>query len=630
MPDDAPVIDFDAPPAPRQPARFNALESRLLNLVIRRDDGGRVVSPGLLQRLLALLYISGATIGVVSMAFPQPPGTSVPGLFLVYGIAYVVGILLFVSLRRAPAWIPEVGLGFGTLLITLAIHFTEARTGVYSMFYVWVSISAFYFLRWEQAFLQIALVAGAFAAVLLDEMPPAGAEEWIITCGTVTVAGLFVGALRRGVERLIANLEEAARTDHARLYAAERAARVEADRASESLRRLQQVTDVALSHLNLEELLHELLGRVVQVLSADTAAVMLLEEEGALAVRAALGIDEGVWRGLSIPLGEGFGGRVAEGRRLMVVRGEDEMRKLSPALSDLGLCAMMGAPLLVEGEVIGVLHVGSYTDREFDEEEKRLLGLVADRAALAIVHARLYEREHGIAETLQRSLLPRSLPRVPGTAVAARYLPARAEARVGGDWYDVVPLTGGGLGLTIGDVSGHGVEAASLMGSLRDGLRAAALEGEDVARATERVDRLLQSQRGGGDAIATALFAVLRADGAHLDFTSAGHPPPLVLRPDGSAEFLDGGLSTPLGVQSNGSRPTAAVDLEPGSLLLLYTDGLVERRDASIDVGMRRLADAARKADRDPERFCDAVVLAMLGSEGPADDVALLAVATRS
>jgi serine phosphatase RsbU (regulator of sigma subunit) len=628
MPDDAPVIDFDAPPPPREPARFHGLESRLLSLVIRRDDAGRVVSPGLLQRVLALLYLAGATIGVVSMAFPQPPGTSVAGLFAVYGVAYAVGVVLFLTLGRAQSWIAELGLLVGTVLITLAIYFTDARTGVYSMFYVWVSITAFYFLTWERGFLQLAAVAAAFAGVLLSERPAAGAEEWIITLGTVTVAGLFVGALRRGVERLIANLAEAARTDHARLYAAERAARLDADRATESLRRLQQITDVALSHLDLEELLHELLGRVRQVLGVDTAAVMLLEDDDQLAVRAALGIDEDAWRGLRIPVGEGFGGRVAARRRLLVVRGEDDTRRTSPALSELGLCAIMGAPLLVEGDVIGVIHVGSYTDREFDDEEKRLLGLVADRAALAIEHARLYEREHRIAETLQRSLLPRSLPRVRGATVAARYLPARADAQVGGDWYDVVPLTGGGLALTIGDVSGHGVEAASLMGSLRDGLRAAALEGEDVAEATERVDRLLQSQRGSGDAIATALFAVLGADGSHLDFTSAGHPPPLVLRPDGSAEYLEGGLSTPLGVLQNGTRPTVGVDLEPGSLLLLYTDGLVERRDASIDVGMERLADAARQADRDPERFCDAVVLAMLGAEGPGDDVALLAVAT--
>ena len=125
-------------------------------------------------------------------------------------------------------------------------------------------------------------------------------------CG---IAGLLVGLLRRGVERLIVDLADAARTDHARLYAAERAARLEADRATESLRRLQQVTDVALTHLELEELLDELLGRVVEVLPVDTAAIMLLEDDRNLVVRAARGIDEEVWRGLRIRVGEGFGGR---------------------------------------------------------------------------------------------------------------------------------------------------------------------------------------------------------------------------------------------------------------------------------------------------------------------------------
>jgi serine phosphatase RsbU (regulator of sigma subunit) len=627
MSDGGPVIDFDAA-ARREPARFAPLERRLLSLVIRPGAAGRVVSPELLQRLLAFLYLSGATIGVVSMAFPQPPGTSVPGLFAVYGVAYLVGFLLLLARGRAPERTAQVALAFGTLLVTAAIHFTQARTGVYSMFYVWVSISAFYFLRWEQAFAQIGFIAAAFAAVLVSERPAAGGEEWVITTGTVTVAGLLVGLLRRGVERLIADLADAARTDHARLYSAERAARLEADRASESLRRLQQVTDVALSHLELEELLDELLGRVVQVLAVDTAAIMLLEDDDCLAVRAARGLDEEAWRGLRIPVGEGFGGRVAAQRKLLTISSVDETQRVSPALRELGLAALMGAPLMTEGSVIGVMHVGSFTDRVFTDEEKRLLGLVADRAALAIDHARLYEREHGIAETLQRSLLPGSLPTVPGVSVAARYLPARAEAQVGGDWYDVVPLDDGGLALTIGDVSGHGIEAASLMGRLRDALRAAALEGEEIAPATERVDRMMQSQRSGGDAIATALFAILGADGADLHFTSAGHPPPLIVRPDGSADYLEGGLSTPLGVASNGRRAAAAARLEPGSLLLLYTDGLIERRDAGISTGMARLATAARSAGRDPERFCDVVVEEMLGTEGPADDVALLVVAT--
>jgi serine phosphatase RsbU (regulator of sigma subunit) len=249
---------------------------------------------------------------------------------------------------------------------------------------------------------------------------------------------------------------------------------------------------------------------------------------------------------------------------------------------------------------------------------------------VAIEHARLYEREHGIAETLQRSLLPGSLPSIPGVAVAARYLPARAEAQVGGDWYDVVPLAGGDLALTIGDVSGHGVAAAALMGRLRDALRAAALEGDGAGHATERVDRLLDSQRPGGDAIATALFAILGRDGSSLSFASAGHPPPLVVRPDGSAEFLSGGLSPPLGTGGNGRRPAAGVRLEPGSLILLYTDGLVERRAEGLDEGLDHLRRAARSAGRDPQAFCDAIVAELLGTEGPADDVALLAVATNS
>src|SRR5436305_916346 len=388
---------MSADPALGTPSRFAALEQRLLSLVIRPGAAGRVVSPELLQLLLAILYASGATIGVVSMVFPQPPGTSVPGLFALYGTAYLVGALLLLGRGRLPRWSADAALAFGTVLVTLAIHFTQARTGVYSMFYVWVSISAFYFLRWEQAIVQIGLIAAAFGGVLAWENPPAPGEEWVITVGTVTVAGLLVGLLRRGVERLIADLADAARTDHARLYAAERAARLEADRATESLRRLQQVTDVALSHLKLGDLLDELLGRVREVLAVDTAAILLLESDNRLAVRAAKGIDEHAWRGLRIRVGEGFGGRVAEEGRLLVVRGGDAADVASPALQELGLAALMGAPLMTEGRVIGVMHVGSFSEREFTDEEQRLLGLVADRAALAIEHARLYEHEHGIA-----------------------------------------------------------------------------------------------------------------------------------------------------------------------------------------------------------------------------------------
>ncbi|MEA2374304.1 MAG: hypothetical protein QOD53_767, partial [Thermoleophilaceae bacterium] len=536
-------------------------------------------------------------------------------------------VLLLVGRGRLPVLTADAALAFGTTLVTLAIHYTNARTGVYAMFYVWVSIVAFYFLGWSQALLQIGWVSVAFALVLADEMPPSPGEEWVITVGTVMVAGLLVGLLRRGVERLIEDLAEAARTDHARLYAAERRARLEADHATESLRRLQQVTDVALSHLTLDELLDELLARVTEVLAVDAAIFLLRESDDTLVPRAARGLDQVLELGIRLPIGTGFAGRIAAERRPLVLEDVSETASISPFLIEKGVRALMGAPLIVEGRVVGVLHVASFSERKFSEEEERLLGLVADRAAVAIEHARVYEREHRIAQILQHSLLPHSLPTIPGVTVAARYLPARAEAQVGGDWYDVVQLPSGGLALTIGDVSGHGIEAAAMMGRLRDSLRAAALEGGGVARATRQVDKLLQSQRLPGDALATAVLMVLAPDGSHLDFSCAGHPPPLLLHPDGTVTYLEGGRSTPLGVR-DGDRPVAAAVLEPGGLLLLYTDGLVERRDAGIDTGLERLAAAASKAGRDPERFCDSVVAEMLGGDGPADDVALLAIAT--
>lgn len=610
----------------RTRSRIEALERRVLSAVIRRDDAG-LLDKAVVQRLLGILFASGATIGVVSMAFPQPPGTNVAGLFALFGIAYAIGAVLLLGRGRLPLWAADLGLALGTLIVTLAIHYTHARTGVYSMFYVWVAIVSGYFLGWSQTALQIAWISVAFAVVLSDEMPPSPGEEWVITLGTVIVSGLLVGLLRRGVERLIDDLAEAARTDHARLYAAERQARLEADRATEALRRLQQVTDVALSHLGLDELLDELLARVTEVLATEAAVFLLREPDNTLVPRAGRGLEGVLDAHIKLPIGIGFSGRIAAERRTMVAEDVRETASANPFLVERGLKALMGAPLIVEGRVLGVLLIGSFSPREFSEEEERLLGLVADRAAVAIEHARVYEREHGIAQTLQHSLLPRSLPTIPGVRVAARYLPARAETQVGGDWYDVVQLPAGGLALTIGDVSGHGIEAAAMMGRLRDSLRAAALEGGDVVEATRRVDALLRSERQLGDTVATAVFMLLSPDGSHLDFACAGHPPPLLVAADGSTRYLEGGRSTPLGV-TNGNRPVATADMHEGGLLLLYTDGLIERRDAGLDKGMERLARAAAEADRDPERFCDAVVASMLGSEGPADDVALLAIAT--
>jgi sigma-B regulation protein RsbU (phosphoserine phosphatase) len=605
--------------------RLAKLEQWLLSLVIRRGDDAVRSSPAF-QRALGILFVAGATIGTFSMAFPQPPGTNVAGLFGVFGIAYAVGAVLLTGRGRLPSWSNHFALAAGTVVITLGIHFTDDRTSVYSMFYLWVSITAFYFFRWWAGWVQIAVIAILFSVTLATQNTSAAEEQWIITLGTVVVAGLFVGTLRRGVEGLIGEIEEAHRTDHARLYTAEREARLEADRASESLRRVQAVTDVALTHLKLDDLLDELLNRVSEVLDVDFAAIVLAEDaqDGSFHLGAARGLPAGLGE-LRMRAGEGFVGRVAEERRPIVlehVRDSDVI----PPLRGSGMESLMGVPLIVEGRVTGVMPLGSYTRRAFTPEEVRVTQLAADRMAIAIEHARLYEREHQIAETLQRSLLPNTLPSVAGLAVAARYLPARAEAQVGGDWYDVVELATGGLALSIGDVAGHGIEAAALMGQLRNALRGAALEGESAASAMTRVDRLLLSQRERQDSIATAVFARLNGDGTTLEISSAGHPPPLMVHADGTTEYLDKVRSVPLGVPAPGGRQSATCPLEQGSMLMLYTDGLIERRDASLTDGLDRLAKAAAGAAHDPEQACDQVVAAMLGDEGPADDVAILAV----
>jgi sigma-B regulation protein RsbU (phosphoserine phosphatase) len=604
--------------------RLAALEEALVSLVVRQDADS-LRSSATFQRALGILFLAGATIGTVSMAFPQPPGTNELGLFVLFGIAYLIGAVLLAGRGRLPDWSNHLGLASGTGLITLGIVFTDERTSVYPMFYLWVSITAFYFFTWWAGWLQIAIIAAMFSAILAVQAPPAGGEQWVITMGTVVVAGLFVGTLRRGVEGLIDALEEAHRTDHARLYAAEREARLEADRATESLRRLQAVTDVALSHLELDELLDELINRVTEMLGVDFAAIVLADADDSLQVSATRGLPVELGD-LRLRVGEGFVGRVAAERRPIVLEQVHD-RDVIPPLRGSGMQSLMGVPLIVEGRVTGVMPLGSYTRRAFTPEEVRVTQLAADRMAVAIENARLYEREHRIAETLQRSLLPNVLPSVAGVGVAARYLPARAEAQVGGDWYDVVAVGPDALALSIGDVAGHGIEAAALMGQIRNALRGAALEGKDATAAMIRADRLLMSERERPDSIATAVFARLNGDGSTLELASAGHPPPLVVHPDGSTEFLESARSVPLGVPAPDGRPWVSCGLEPGSLLLLYTDGLVERRGASLDVGLGRLAEAAAKAGLDPERACDRVVAAMLRDEGPADDVALLAVA---
>jgi serine phosphatase RsbU (regulator of sigma subunit)/anti-sigma regulatory factor (Ser/Thr protein kinase) len=397
------------------------------------------------------------------------------------------------------------------------------------------------------------------------------------------------------------------------------------DDAEARLERVQRVTEAALAYLDLDDLLAELLQRVTDILEADTAAVLLVEDDGrTLAARAAKGLEEEVERGFRLPVGRGFAGRVAATRAPVVIPDLDNspVTVVNPLMREKRVRSLLGVPLIVEGTVIGVLHVGMLTPREFVDADVHLLQLVADRVALSIERSRLAVQGQ-IAETLQRSLLPRSLPRLPGLSMAAWYLPAAEETAVGGDWYDVIQLGHRRLGLTIGDVAGHGMAAATYMGQLRSAVRAYALEVERPAELLAKVSRYAVQEHS---RMATIIYATLNLDTWVVDFARAGHPYPLLIRADGPPTFLTDVGGPPIGTGTVGDYDQQRVTLGPAETLLFYTDGLIERRGRTLSEGEAALAEAVAEAPDEPEMLCRTVIERLTGGIEAPDDVALLAI----
>jgi serine phosphatase RsbU (regulator of sigma subunit)/anti-sigma regulatory factor (Ser/Thr protein kinase) len=388
---------------------------------------------------------------------------------------------------------------------------------------------------------------------------------------------------------------------------------------------VQRVTEATLAYLDLDDLLAELLHRVTEILQADTAAVLLVEDDGrTLAARAAKGLEEEVERGFRLPIGRGFAGRVAATRQPVLIPDLDNspITVVNPLMREKRVRALLGVPLIVEGNVTGVLHVGSLTQRDFTEADVQLLQLVADRVALSIERSRLAVQGQ-IAQTLQRSLLPRSLPRLPGLSMAAWYIPAAQETAVGGDWYDVIELGYRRLGLTIGDVAGHGMGAATNMGQLRSAVRAYALDLERPSEVLTKVARFADEERS---RMATMIYATINLDTWVVDWARAGHPYPLLIRPDEPPRFLTDPGGPPLGAGVVAEYDEQRITLGPAETLFLYTDGLIERRGRTLSEGEKALADAAVAAPDEPELMCRAVIQALTeGIEVP-DDIAMLAV----
>jgi PAS domain S-box-containing protein len=286
-------------------------------------------------------------------------------------------------------------------------------------------------------------------------------------------------------------------------------------------------------------------------------------------------------------------------------------------------------PLRSKRKPLGLLVVSWDEPRALEAEERVFLEALAGQCALALERALLFERERHTAEALQRSLLPPTLPEVPGVALAAAYLPGLEEARVGGDWYDAFTLPGGRLAVVVGDVMGKGVSAAAGMGRMRSAVRALAYSDPSPAAVLTGLDRLFTATEA-EEQITTLVYAVLDPATGILVAGDAGHLPLVHARRGRPAELVDvGGGATPLGLPER--RGESELRLEPGDTLVAYTDGLVESRQRGIGEGLAALADGVGRAlQRDPGLDVDVLLTRTIGSmntgEGHADDVTVLGV----
>lgn len=369
------------------------------------------------------------------------------------------------------------------------------------------------------------------------------------------------------------------------------------------------------------DLLTSLLEQTRQELGADTCSVLQLDaSETYLDTYAAVGIELTVRERVRIRVGDGFAGKVAATRAPVAIEQVGPGKVINPVLLAAAIQSLLGVPLFDEERLIGVLHVGSLTKRSFDENDVRRLQRMADLVAQAMVEE-VWAQDRAATVAMQRSLLPSKLPDIDGLDMAARYL--HAEGVLGGDWYDVFPLPGRRVGLVMGDVAGHGFGAAVIMGRLRSALRAYALEYDDPAEVLHRLDTKIQHFEPG--VFATVLYVVTEHPYERLWLSSAGHPAPFAFTAGGQVSGVPVSPDLPLGAIRDYPRTSVKAPMSPGGGLVLFTDGLVERRPpGEYRDSMGQLQRAIEPIDA--ETACTKIIDAMFRASPVEDDTALLVV----
>ena len=372
--------------------------------------------------------------------------------------------------------------------------------------------------------------------------------------------------------------------------------------------------------------LRRLLTSVRETLAADTAVMLLVDATGAvLEPFASSGLDVTLRTGARVPIGQGFAGAVAGTGRPVVLDDIDAGEVVNPMLRRRGIRSLLGVPLVRDGAVFGVLHVGTLSQRHFTADDVQRLTDLADKVASWFADQSLAEH-HTAARVLQRSLIPTLPPSIPGLDIAGRYVPA--EGDLGGDWYDVFALPDGSVGFVMGDVLGHGLQPAVVMGRIRSALRSYALIEPSPARVLQMLDRKISHFEAG--TLATVLFAVARAPYDSFVVSSAGHWPPLVGDGRSPAVAVDLRTDTMLGLLPEKSRTATVVPVPEGGSLCLFTDGLIEQRfgpgkAVDPDAGLAAVASSLA-VSRPAEASCVAVLADLIPEHGTVDDVALLVI----
>jgi GAF domain-containing protein/anti-sigma regulatory factor (Ser/Thr protein kinase) len=446
-------------------------------------------------------------------------------------------------------------------------------------------------------------------------------------------SGAVVGALcaTYAAERGIVPDDVAFVETVGRLYgqALDRSRLLESERvAADRLGRLQSVTALLAGAMTVQEVARIMVHEGVAALDGAAGALVLVDDDGMLETVEAIGYGNEVlelYRRFA-PDDPVVAAQVFASGRPRWVESLAEM-EATYATRELELDPHLQAeayiPLISAQQTIGVLLVSFEGSRRLTDDEKTLFLTLGHQCVQALVNARAYERQARIAEELQRSLLPAELPAPEAIACAVRYLPGSTEADVGGDWYDLVAVGEGRFGGGVGDVGGKGVLAASQMGQLRIALRAHTLEGLSPAAVLERLDALVKA---GTELFATVVaFDVDVATGV-CRYSSAGHPPPALVRPDGTVELLEEAGSVPLGVGVSPRYTEATVHVDAEETLFFYTDGLVERPTQPFDEGLERLrASLAAHARAEPPDLVDAVLDDLVSADDRPDDIAVLA-----